>query len=323
MIFYNGATGGLGSYLGPALARRQLTGVAIAARLEDTGGLEQELDRHAPEIAGRDSPVVWIQLAARVSVPACEAEPAAAFKTNVTDVLASVRRFAQWAHAHSCRPHLLYVSSGHVYAELPAGQRASESHPVRPRSVYATSKLRAEEELAALARTGACTLIIARVFGLLAPRQPSNYLLPGLIRRVRQRDLAGIPGLDYARDYLDARDVCEHLLALAPRALAGEEGQGMERRELEVETINVCSGQPITPRALIERVIGMAAPDERDALLSRLSAAPGRADDVPWIVGDPAQLSRRVGEPQLRPIDETIADALSIGTDAASVGPAR
>ena len=193
--------------------------------------------------------------------------------------------------------------------------RATEVHPVGPRSVYANTKLRAEEALAAMARTRASPLIIARVFGLFAPRQPSNYLLPGLIRRVRQRELAGIPGLDFARDYLDSRDVCDHLLTLSTHGRDAET-PGPERGQCDVvETVNVCSGQPTTPRDLIERVIAVAAPLERDTLLSQLSAAPGRADDVPWIVGDPSKLSRLVGEPRLRSIDQTVRDAVS--TEAA------
>src|SRR5439155_15956129 len=128
-------------------------------------------------------------------------------------------------------PRVVYVSSGHVYAAAQPGIRLTEHHPVAPRTVYARTKLAAEQALAERARARGCALIIARVFGLIAPRQPAHYVLPGLIRRVSEGRLEGVPGLSYYRDYLDSRDVCDVLIALAAQAGA------------EPTVVNVCSGR--------------------------------------------------------------------------------
>jgi nucleoside-diphosphate-sugar epimerase len=193
---------------------------------------------------------------------------------------------------------VLYVSTGHVYAAQPAPVRIAEDMPLAPRSTYARTKLLGEQELERLARARAVPLVIARVFGLIAPRQPGHYVLPGLIARARTGDLAAIPGLSSVRDYLDARDVCRVLIALCRRAPPAP-----------IAVCNVCSGEGVTIRRLLETVctaLGRPVPTE-------LGEAPGRPDDVPWIVGDPGRLAGWLGvaaRPEI-PLARTVADALA------------
>lgn len=296
VILYNGASGSLGRYLEPALARRQLHGYALAARLEDRAGCRRELASLEP-----DTDPVLLQLAARVSVPACEADPKGALKTNVTDTVDTVRDFVRWAQARSLRPRVLYVSSGHVYDEHHAGVRITEDGPTRVRSVYARSKLLAEKELGSLAATRGFGLVIARVFGLIAPRQPEHYLLPGLIRRAREGRLGEVPGLSNVRDYLDARDVCDDLLALC----------GLDWPEQwHGEVVNVCSGLGSTILEVLQETVRACRPAEESELLARVTEAPGRRDDIPWIVGDPSRFMALTGEPPLKiPLAVTVRDA--------------
>lgn len=300
MIVYNGSTGGLGRYLAPALARRGLPSIALRSRLEDTSGLRREL----ANLATPDREITLLQLAARVSVPACEADPEGTFDVNVTQTIATVEAFSGWAQEAGLEARVAYVSSGHVYAAAAPGTAIDEQSPLGPRSVYARSKLRAEEELRRFAAQRGFGLVIARVFGLVAPQQPPNYVLPGLIRRVRQRQLGGIPGLSYVRDYLDARDVCDDLLALAQAQTSLEDG--------DTRAVNVCSGEGITLRDLLLEVVRAVRPGDEGALLAETSEAPGRPDDVPWIVGDPSRFIALTSQAprRLSPRD-TIRDALA------------
>jgi nucleoside-diphosphate-sugar epimerase len=151
-----------------------------------------------------------------------------------------------------------------------------------------------------VARDFGVPLVIARVFGLLAPRQAENYVLPGLIRRLQRRDLDGIPGLDYSRDYLDARDVCDDLLLLA--ATAQSPGSAI---------VNVCSGTPITIRQLLAAVAEQFHAGHGERMAASATAAPGRASDVPWLVGDPSLFVRRTRDaPQRIPLAKTVSDAV-------------
>src|SRR5277367_6687006 len=113
MILYNGQSGSLGRYFSGALEARQLQGVALRSRLEDRAGLRTELlqTRLPP-----GETVILVQMAARVSVALCQKDPDAAHKTNVTDTMAIVSDFLDWAHLAKLKPRVVYVSTGHVYA---------------------------------------------------------------------------------------------------------------------------------------------------------------------------------------------------------------
>jgi nucleoside-diphosphate-sugar epimerase len=308
MIFYNGATGSMGRYVPGALAACGAEGQALAARLEDRAGLGRELEALAARV-GKGSSACLVQMAAMVSVPACEGDPAAARKTNVTDTVATVSEFVRWARERGASPRVVYVSSGHVYAAQPSGSKITETDPVEPRSEYARTKLAAEGELAKHAKEQGYPLVVARVFGLIAPRQPRSYLLQGLIRRVRENDRSPIPGLGFHRDYLDSRDVCEHLVRLGLEASGPSGPSGPSGA---TTTLNVCSGVPVQLREIVKCILEQVHPAEAAALASSLVEAPGRADDVPWIVGSPRLLEARLGVPARRiTLAETVRDAVA------------
>jgi nucleoside-diphosphate-sugar epimerase len=242
---------------------------------------------------------VFLQLASLVSVPACEQNPELAEKINVDGVFRSAVAFTEEARSKGHPPEILYVSSGHLYAPKKSG-RIREDDPVAPRSVYARTKLEAENALTTYCRESATPLTLARVFGLVAPDQPPNYVLPGLIRRAREKTLTGVPGLDNERDYLDSRDVCRALLRLAEKPHRG------------IEILNVCSGEAVTIRQVIELALKKIHGESTGAELGR-SLTPGasRPDDIVSIVGDPSHYIARCGaNPKTIGIERTIAEAL-------------
>jgi nucleoside-diphosphate-sugar epimerase len=189
------------------------------------------------------------------------------------------------------------VSTAHIYAPVQPPRRIQESDPIAPRSVYAKTKYEAEVALRELGKEQQVDILIARVFGIVAPSQPANYVLPGLLRRLREKDSSPIPGLRNVRDYLDARDICAHLVDLA--ALAEWPPNGL---------INVCSGEP-TVIADLWTLLVNAIPSAKSLPAPR--EAFGRPDDIPWIVGDPDRLVQLLGHsPRLTPLHKTIKDAL-------------
>lgn len=295
VIVYNGASGGLGRYLAEPLLRAGETIHALAARLEDQSKLAAELSW-----LDAGGAMTFIHLAARVSVPACESDPSGAHSTNVVLAHATVETVIDWALRRGADVRVIYVSSGHVYAAQPDGSRLSEDAPLGPRSVYAQTKLAAEQDLLALASTRGVPIIVARVFGLLAPHQAPNYVLPALIERARNGNLDGIPGLDFARDYLDARDVCENLRLLASAPWPDTS-----------PVVNICSGVAVTIRELLRAVLEEIDPKRADVAARHATAAPGRSDDIRWLVGDPSAFIHLTGNlPQRIPLSRTVADAV-------------
>lgn len=294
MILYNGASGGLGQYLAGSLDGLEESAHALNARLEDQSGLAAELARLEPSGA-----VTFIHLAARVSVPACEADPPGAFDTNVRLAGATVATVLDWASRCGASVRVMYVSSGHVYASPPLGSRVAESAPTLPRSVYAHTKLAAEQAILTVTSQRSVPFLVARVFGLLSPRQAPNYVLPALIERARSGNLNNVPGLDFARDYLDARDVCDDLLLLSS---APWPEQSL--------VVNVCSGIAVTIRDLLGAVVALVDPMRVDEVRD-VAAAPGRPDDVRWLVGDSSRFIDLTGSPPQRiPLSRTVADAV-------------
>jgi GDP-4-dehydro-6-deoxy-D-mannose reductase len=295
MILYNGENGSLGRYLAGALTTARVAGRALKARLEDAAGLDAEL---ASIEIDRPMPVCLVQMAARVSVPECERDPDTAHRINVESTARTVHDFIAWAKARGHAPSVIYVSSGHIYAASPSRARIRESDPLAPRSVYAKTKAAAEAALHGVARELGAPLVVARVFGLIAPAQPPHYVLPGLIRRGQNLELSSVPGADGVRDYLDARDVASVLVELARR---------LARAESVPETLNVCSGQGVTIRAVLEEVLRALGAQSN----ASITAAPGRPDDIPYIVGDPSALERLIGRAARQiGLEETVRDAL-------------
>lgn len=299
MIIYNGATGGIGRYLGKSIGAGQEAPYPLRSRMEDRAGLIAELAPLNP--VGQ---VTFIHLAARVSVPACESDPTGAFRTNVALARATAATVLDWASLRGLVARVVYVSSGHVYAAQADGSRLAEDAPTNPRSVYARTKLEAEEDLRQLCATTGAPLLIARVFGLLGPGQAAHYVLPSLIERARTRQLDAIPGLDFTRDYLDARDVCSALALLA--SMPWPVGD---------VTVNICSGEPVTIRELLRQILVRVDPTHADELHRQASTAPGREDDIRWLVGDPTRFTELTSESPMRiPLDTTVADAVRAAT---------
>lgn len=300
-VLYNGSTGSLGRYFAASLVKLGIEGQALHSRLEDQPALTRELESARETISPR-MPVFLVQMAALVSVKACEDNPSKTFKTNVTDTIATVSTFVHWARQLSATPVVVYVSTGHVYKAPSERKRVTEDHEVAPRSVYAKTKLEAEEKLSELADQLEISLLIGRVFGLIAPRQPSHYVLPGLIRRVQTGALVNIPGLEYYRDYLDSRDVCDALARLCILAAF---------KTIPVRVVNICSGKEVSIRRLVEEIIFAMHPEGQQEMVARLSAGPGRPDDIPWLVGCCDRFEALTGtKPQQISLAQTIEQAV-------------
>lgn len=294
MILFNGASGGIGRYMEAALSNLGLNSHALRARLEDEPGLDAEL-QSLPEVPA----LTFIHLAAMVSVPACEADPVAAYETNVVLASSTLSRVLDWTVTRDIRARVIYASTGHVYEAPARGVRVNEEARTAPRSVYARTKLEAEYAFAEMTEARQVPLLITRVFGLIGPDQAVHYVLPGLIARVIEKRVDLIPGLDFTRDYLDARDVCSDLtlLSVAPW-------------KDRANVINVCSGVGVTIRDLLREAAKAIDPDGAHELTSRATAAPGRADDVDYLVGSPKRFVEWTGSnPRRISLERSVSDA--------------
>lgn len=230
-------TGGAG-FIGSALAMRLAEAGERVRVLDDfsTGRRERLAGRPDIEVVEgdiRDPAAVRAalggadrvaHLAALASVPRAELEPEAAAGVNVEGTLVLLgesRRAGVSA--------LVYASSCAVYGDAgtwPIG----ESAPLRPRSVYAATKLAGERHVLLYHRTGGPPAIALRFFNVYGPGQPADSPYSGVLARFAAQALAGerpeVHGDGgQTRDFVFVDDVVDALIRALGRVATDAGGQ--------------------------------------------------------------------------------------------------
>ncbi|MXX87280.1 MAG: NAD-dependent epimerase/dehydratase family protein [Acidobacteria bacterium] len=163
-------------------------------------------------------------LAALASVPRAELDPDAAARVNVEGtlvVLDESRRAGVSA--------LVYASSCSVYGD--AGERPiAESAPLKPRSVYAVTKLAGERHVLLHHRNGGPPAIALRFFNVYGPGQPADSPYSGVLARFCAQALAGERSQIHGdgaqtRDFVFVTDVVDALVLALEKAASGPGGQ--------------------------------------------------------------------------------------------------
>jgi GDP-4-dehydro-6-deoxy-D-mannose reductase len=223
-----------------------------------------------------------VHLAAMASGSEARRDPGGAWVVNAAGTTRLVEATTKLRHAGTSDPLLLLVSTAEVYGKG-RGVPRREEDPVCPQSPYAASKAGAElAGLEAWKRTG-LRVIIARPFPHTGVGQPSQYVVPAFIERLRAAKRTGaaeVPtgNLDPVRDLLDVRDVVEAYLALLS---SGEPGQ----------VYNIGRGEGVSLRQVFQQLaelMGVRAAAVPDPALVR-------AADIPHLVGDSTKLRSVTG----------------------------
>lgn len=166
----------------------------------------------APHFEGVDAVV---HLAAIVGYPACaKAGEGPSFACNVD----GTRHAFELAEQNGAR-RFVFASTYSNYGVSEDGRPVTEDSPLRPQSVYAETKIAAEQYLAEQARTARCAPIILRFATLFGPAPRTRFDLiinQFVLEAVRTRRLL-IYQKDYNRSFVHVRDIGRALL-LALRA---------------------------------------------------------------------------------------------------------
>ena len=239
----------------------------------------------------------WVvHLAGIAFAPEANASPVRAFEINALGAM----RLLGALQGSSAR--VLVVGSAEEYgAQDPSAYPISESAALRPLTPYAAAK--AAQELIALQiqRSTGLHVVCTRSFNHSGVGHGGRYLIPTLVRRVRELPRTGgtlrIGNGDVIRDYSHVADVVEAYLLLLERGTPGE-------------VYNVCSGRGLRVREIAERVLkrsGVSAEISSDSALLR-------PIDVPILVGDNARLRAATGWKPTRTIDDIIDDLIHAAT---------
>jgi len=261
-VFFTGPAGSIGSQMPPGP-------IPLHTRLEQpVEEMEAELRGRLDALASETRGFALIHLATLTSVDAAAADPRRAHWLNVE----GSRKWLDAAGRSGCG-RFVYVSTAHVFAPPPAGERLTEASPLGPVTVYGRTKLAAEDALASgVLRYPGLELTVARVFGVRSKALRPGFLWTRLVEQARAKNYRPIAGARCVRDYLDAADVCAALLRLA---VAGKAPR----------VALVCSGIEVTVRELAERAFRENGADPQGIV-----EAPPRATDAPYLVGVPTAI---------------------------------
>jgi GDP-4-dehydro-6-deoxy-D-mannose reductase len=292
----------------PGAPRKRVPeGVQILdADLEEGPQVEAVLDRVHPDRI--------VHLAAQSSPQDSWADPEGTLRTNVVGLL----HLLEGVRRRRLSPRILVVGSAEEYGLVdPRDLPVSEDAPLRPATPYAVSKI--AQGYLALQYTLAFSLGIVRTrtFHHTGPGRGPSFAESAFARQIvdvelgRRPPLIEVGNLEAVRDFSDARDVVRAYWALLEHGNAGE-------------VYNVCSGQGIRIRDVLEKLIRASGVKVE----VRVDPERLRPADVAALVGDPARLRARTGwEPRLS-IDQSLADLLQYwrersASEAAVAPPAR
>ncbi len=247
-------------------------------------------------------PDAVVHLAAVASNSEASSDPGQAWVVNAAGTARLAEALARRKDGGSGDALLLVVSSGEVYG---AGEPVPrlESDPVRPQSPYAASKVGSEVAALEVWRRAGLPAIIARPFTHTGSGQPTRFVLPAFVerlRRARAQGLKEVPtgNLEPVRDLLDVRDVVDAYLALLVKGRPGE-------------VYNVSRGEGYSIREVfhrLARLVGVEVEPKPDPELAR-------ARDLPYLVGDSSKLRGATGWTPAISMDAMLRGLLDAQTD--------
>ena len=213
-ILITGGAGYIGSVLTPALlqAGHEMT-VLDSFMFKQASLAASCINPHFHLVRGdaRDKALVTsllksadvvIPLAALVGAPLCKMDPAAAVSINRE----AVRMLTELMSPSQC---LLLPNTNSGYGIGEAGAFCTEDSPLRPISLYGTSKV--EAEMIALERENTITFRLATVFGM-SPRMRTDLLVNDFVyRALTDRAIVIFEG-HFKRNYIHVRDVANAFL---------------------------------------------------------------------------------------------------------------
>jgi NDP-hexose 4-ketoreductase len=213
-------------------------------------------------------------------------------QANITTTSALTRAMLEWR----LPARLVHLGSAAEYGWSEPGVPVAESEPARPVGVYGVTKL-AGTRLVELARAGGVDAVVLRVFNPIGLGAPEESLPGRLVSQVRSA-LTGagdvrVGPLDSVRDFVDARDVADAVVAAATRPT------------LPHAVVNVGSGLGVSGRLLLKELYSVSG---CTSAVHEDSAGSARSSAVAWQEADIARAARDLGWRPCRDLTTSLAD---------------
>ena len=203
---------------------------------------------------------IIIPLAALVGAPLCNLDETGAVSTNQTSI-ESLCRLASPTQV------ILYPTTNSGYGIGEKGKFCTEETPLRPISLYGTTKVKAEE--AVLARGNSLTFRLATVFGASARMRVDLLVNDFVYRAVHDRAVLIFEG-HFKRNYIHIRDVARAFLhAIANFSAMKGKPYNVGLEEANLSKLELCAKikAHLPQFTYVEAPIG-EDPDKRDYIVS-------------------------------------------------------
>jgi len=203
---------------------------------------------------------IIIPLAALVGAPLCNLDETGAVSTNQTSI-ESLCRLASPTQV------ILYPTTNSGYGIGEKGKFCTEETPLRPISLYGTTKVKAEE--AVLARGNSLTFRLATVFGASARMRVDLLVNDFVYRAVHDRAVLIFEG-HFKRNYIHIRDVARAFLhAIANFSVMKGKPYNVGLEEANLSKLELCAKikEHLPQFTYVEAPIG-EDPDKRDYIVS-------------------------------------------------------
>lgn len=153
------------------------------------------------------------------------------------DQLNAALRLASTLASLGCKR---FVGIGTCFEYDIGSERLSETSPVKPKTLYAASKLALQMVVEQVASLTGMEFVWLRLFYLYGPFESKQRLVPSVTISLLCNQVVKVTKGEQVRDFLHVEDVAAAIWAVAQGKLSG--------------VVNVGSGQPVTVREIIERI---------------------------------------------------------------------
>ena len=198
----------------------------------------------------------------------------------------------------SSGPRLVHIGSAAEYGAVDDGVPVTEDAAPRPAGLYGATKL-GGTRLVELARTAGLDAVALRVFNVVGAGSPDDTLPGAAVKQLRQLGQLRHGGslklgpLEAIRDFVDARDVADAVLAAATVPA------------LPHGIVNIGSGAGVQARVLVRQLLTVAGLD-----VTVHEDAPGsaRSAGLAWQQADISRADADLGWRPRRDLAESVRD---------------
>lgn len=282
IILVTGATGFIGKHLVAALNKG---GYSVHSFSKSLGRDICKQEAFNPFI-DKEIDVVF-HLAAEIFIPDSWNNMGIFYKTNTLGTQ-HVLEFCRKTNAK-----LVYVSA-YIYG-IPQYLPIDENHPVLPNNPYAHSKFLAEELCKFYARQIGVKSVILRPFNIYGAGQGDSFLIPALLKQIKEAGKIEVKDDTPKRDYLYISDFIEACI------LAMDYGK-------DFNIFNVGSGTSLSVKQVVEIVIECYGKG-----IEWISRGEKRINEIPETIADCRLIKDALGWKPKVPFEKGIKEILNYG----------